>query len=180
MRAKFSHILPGVLTLMLVVALSASAQDDVPGPTTGVSPAVSNLFSQDAAIYDEKPLLMEQNVKPLFDSLQHKTVPVPAAKSKANDAKKPQAEGDPLNFNFLYYILQKFKLIASSSFPQLVALYEELLEVFQFQDAFVIRFAKDHGKHAHIMHTLDIIDTANTTTCQNFDFRETVDHLLVK
>jgi len=45
----------------------------------------------------------------MFDSLQHKTVPVPAAKSKANDAKKAQAEGDPLNFNFLYYILQKFK-----------------------------------------------------------------------
>ncbi len=92
---------------MLVVALTASAQDDVPGPST--SPAVSNLFSQDPAIYDEKPLLMEQNVKPLSDSLQHRVVPVPAAKSKGNDLKKPNAEGDPLNFNFLYYILQKFK-----------------------------------------------------------------------
>src|ERR1700755_1610403 len=102
MRAKFSYILPGVLPLMLVVALSASAQDDVPGPTTGASPAVSNLFSQDAGIYDEKPLLMEQNVKPVFDSLQHKVVPAPAAKSKTADAKRAQAEGDPLNFNFLY------------------------------------------------------------------------------
>ena len=93
---------------MLVVALSASAQDDVPGPMTGASPSVSNLFREDGN-YDEKPLLMEQNVKPVFDSLQHKTVPTPAAKSRANDPKKAQAEGDPLNFNFLYYILQKFK-----------------------------------------------------------------------
>ena len=109
MRAKFSYLLPGLLGLMLAVALSASAQDDVPGPTGGASnTTISNLFSQDAQIYDEKPLLMEQSVRPLSDSLQHKVVPVPAAKSK-NDPKKPQAEGDPLNFNFLYYILQKFK-----------------------------------------------------------------------
>ena len=92
---------------MFAVALTASAQDDVPvpGPTTNTS----NLFSQDPAIYDEKPLLMEQSFKPVSDSLsiQHKVVPAPAAKQK--DAKKPQAEGDPLNFNFLYYIIQKFK-----------------------------------------------------------------------
>lgn len=94
---------------MFAVALTASAQDDVPGPA--ISPVTnSSLFSQDAPIYDEKPLLMEQqSVKPVADSLQHKTVPVPAAKAKGADPKKPQAEGDPLNFNFLYYILQKFK-----------------------------------------------------------------------
>lgn len=107
MRAKFSYVLPGLLALMLVVALTASAQDDVPGPST--SPAVSNLFSQDPAVYDEKPLLMEQNFKVASDSLQHKVVPAPAAKAKSTDPKKAQAEGDPLNFNFLYYILQKFK-----------------------------------------------------------------------
>jgi hypothetical protein len=109
MSVKFSYILPGVISLMLVVALSASAQDDVPGPMTGSSPSVTNLFSQDASTYDEKPLLMEQNIKPLFDSLQHKAILTPAAKAKANDAKRAQEEGDPLNFNFLYYILQKFK-----------------------------------------------------------------------
>ena len=98
---------------MLVVALSASAQDDVPGPSSGVSPAVSNLFSQDAQIYDDKPLLMEQSGGRMMnsDSLVHRVVPVPAAKQKTGlaDPKKPQAQGDPLNFNFLYYILQKFK-----------------------------------------------------------------------
>jgi hypothetical protein len=93
---------------MFAVALSASAQDDMPGPST--SPGVSNLFSQDPATYDEKPLLMDQSTfKPGNDSLQHKTGPVPAAKSKSNDPKKAQEGGDPLNFNFLYYIIQKFK-----------------------------------------------------------------------
>lgn len=105
MRAKFSFLLPGLLGLMLAVALTASAQDEVPVP----GPTTSNLFSQDPAVYDEKPLIMEQNIKPAGDSLQHKVVPVPAAKQKAVDPKKPQAEGDPLNFNFLYYIIQKFK-----------------------------------------------------------------------
>lgn len=106
MRAKFSYILPGLLGLMFAVALTASAQDDVPGPNT--SPAVSNLFSQDPAVYDEKPLLMEQSVR-TQDSVAHKMVPVPPAKAKSADPKKAQAEGDPLNFNFLYYIIQKFK-----------------------------------------------------------------------
>jgi hypothetical protein len=109
MRAKFSYVLPGVLYLLFAVALTASAQDDVPGPSN----TNSNLFSQDPAIYDEKPLIFEQGEKGVkfvvSDSLSHKIVPAPAAKQKANDAKKAQAEGDPLNFNFLYYIIQKFK-----------------------------------------------------------------------
>jgi hypothetical protein len=94
---------------MFAVALTASAQDDVPGPSN----TTSNLFSQDPAIYDDKPLIMEQGersgLRPVvIDSLSHKIVPTPAAKQKV-DPKKPQAEGDPLNFNFLYYIIQKFK-----------------------------------------------------------------------
>ena len=110
MRAKFSYIVPGIFALMFVVALSAAAQDDMPSPSSTVP---SNLFSPDPAIYDDKPLIMdgERSLKmtgPLLaDSLTHKVVPVPAAKKV--EAKKPQAEGDPLNFNFLYYIIQKFK-----------------------------------------------------------------------
>lgn len=108
MSAKFSHVLPGLLFLMFAVALTATAQDEVqvPGPST------TNLFAPDPAIYDDKPLLMEgektkTTISILSDSLQHKVVPVPAAKKA--DSRKPQAEGDPLNFNFLYYIIQKFK-----------------------------------------------------------------------
>lgn len=103
MRVKFSHLLPGILCLMLTVAYTASAQDDVPVP----GPNTQNIFNQDPTIYDEKPLMMEQT-KALPDSLQQRPV-MTAPANKKNDPKKPQAEGDPLNFNFLYYIIQKFK-----------------------------------------------------------------------
>ena len=108
MRAKFSYVLPGLLGLMLAVAFTASAQDDVPVPGPTTSP---NLFNQDPTVYDEKPLLMEQDrLKNPADSLQHlRALPAVPAKQKSADPKKPQAEGDPLNFNFLYYIIQKFK-----------------------------------------------------------------------
>lgn len=95
---------------MMIMALSASAQDEapVPGPNTGTYNNV------EPAMYDEKPLLLEQdsraknlNITP-NDSTQVRPL-VPGGKSKAADPKKPQAEGDPLNFNFLYYIIQKFK-----------------------------------------------------------------------
>ena len=107
MRLKFSYVLPGLLGLMFALALSASAQDDVPGPS--VSPNTSNtIFTQDPSVSDDKPLILDQGFKSPLDSLHNKVVPVPAAKQKS-DAKKPQAEGDPLNFNFLQYIIQKFK-----------------------------------------------------------------------
>lgn len=91
---------------MLTVAYNASAQDDVPVP----GPSTQNIFNQDPSVYDEKPLMMEQDqrFKQPLDSLQHKPIVTPAAK-KGVDPKKAQAEGDPLNFNFLYYIIQKFK-----------------------------------------------------------------------
>jgi hypothetical protein len=107
MKVKFSHLLPGILGLMLSVAYTASAQDDVPVP----GPSTQNIFNQDPAVYDEKPLMMEQDQRfrsSPIDSLQHRPATSPATK-KGNDPKKPQAEGDPLNFNFLYYIIQKFK-----------------------------------------------------------------------
>ncbi|HZY79012.1 MAG TPA: hypothetical protein VFE50_05775 [Cyclobacteriaceae bacterium] len=108
MRVKFSYLLPGILGVMLMVAYSASAQDDIPVP--GPSSNNGAIFSQDPAIYDDKAVMLEQDNRAikLPDSLQHKIATTPAAKQKG-DAKKPQAEGDPLNFNFLYYIIQKFK-----------------------------------------------------------------------
>lgn len=98
--------MPGILSLMITVAYNASAQDDVPVP----GPSTQNIFNQDPTVYDEKPLMMEQDQrynKAPIDTLQHRTV-APSAKPTSKDPKK-QAEGDPLNFNFLYYIIQKFK-----------------------------------------------------------------------
>jgi len=90
---------------MLLVAYSASAQEDVPVPVPG--PSANTIYNQETAD-DEKPLLLEESRSmKLPDSLQFHRAITPAAKPK--DPKKQQAEGDPLNFNFLYYIIQKFK-----------------------------------------------------------------------
>jgi hypothetical protein len=106
MNVKFSHLLSGIC-LLLSVAYSASAQDDVPVP----GPSTQNIFTQDPAVYDDKPLVMEQDQRFRYsaDSLQHRTSITPSSKTKGNDPKKAQAEGDPLNFNFLHYIIHKFK-----------------------------------------------------------------------
>ena len=108
MKANFSYVLPGLLGLLFAVSLSASAQDDVPGPSVSPNSTSNTIFNQDPSVSDDKPLLMDQGFKSPLDSIQHKAVPMPAAKQKP-DAKKAQAEGDPLNFNFLQYIIQKFK-----------------------------------------------------------------------
>lgn len=80
----------------------------MPGPSSNSNNGV--IFNQDPAVYDDKAVILEQDNRTtkLPDSLQHKVVATPSAKTKG-EAKKPQPEGDPLNFNFLYYIIQKFK-----------------------------------------------------------------------
>lgn len=107
MRVKFSYLPAGILGLMLAVSFQAAAQDDIPVP----GPSSSNIqYTHDPGNEDEKSSLTEQEIKgtKAVDSLQLAKPTVPA-KPKANDKKAPQAEGDPLNFNFLYYIIQKFK-----------------------------------------------------------------------
>lgn len=92
---------------MLAVSFQAAAQDDIPVP----GPSSNNVhYSQEPGTEDEKSNITEQELKgtKVIDSLQL-VKPTTPVKPKANDKKVPQAEGDPLNFNFLYYILQKFK-----------------------------------------------------------------------
>lgn len=86
----------------------ARAQDELPGPE------LNNINNQEQNAYDEKPLLIEQEGKGSRaipgDSAHGRviiTVPV-KSKSPAVPEKKAKDE-DPLNFNFLFYIIQKFK-----------------------------------------------------------------------
>ena len=60
---------------------------------------------------DDKPLIFELEIKAAKkDSVQIK-VPQPAIKSKSDQAKPSSSkEEDALSFNFLYYIIQKFKI----------------------------------------------------------------------
>lgn len=109
MKVKFSHLLPCLLLTMMTWATAAFAQDDMPGPST------NNIFNQnDPQVYDEKPLLLEQDnrFRPSSqrDSVEHlRNVIVPSSKPKVGADPKKAKEDDPLNFNFLYYIIRNFK-----------------------------------------------------------------------
>jgi len=110
MRAKYLAATTVFLFLLIGISRDAYSQDEVPGPD------LNSINTQEPSSYDEKPLLYEsegRTSKPvLSDSVQSRPaaiVPVPAKKVAPQlDLKKPKDE-DPLNFNFLYYIITKFK-----------------------------------------------------------------------
>ena len=66
---------------------------------------------------DDKPLLMEHDSKPkgpTRDSIALHNRPAstgtPSTKPKSPEHSKSKEEDDALSFNFLYYIIQKFKI----------------------------------------------------------------------
>lgn len=59
-------------------------------------------------------------------------------------------------------------------------LYQELFEIGKLEHAFVISFAEDHGKYAHVVETFDVVKPAYATAGQHTYFGKSVDDLLVK
>jgi len=111
MKANFSRSLGFTFLLMTVVFFSASGQEGIPNnefPDPNFHPELS----------EEKPLLFEpeRSTSNTEKSLQNKdqlNTPSKGAKSKTGDASKnpgAKTEEDALSFNFLYYIIQKFKI----------------------------------------------------------------------
>lgn len=107
MRVK---ILAPVSVLLMLLCWSADvqAQDELPGPDFN-----SINTSTDQNTFEEKPLLMESESrasKPMQpDTASGRThVAVPVRKTTPAEPKKKE-ESDPMNFNFLFYILQTFK-----------------------------------------------------------------------
>jgi hypothetical protein len=113
MKANFSHALGFTFLLMTVVFFSASAQEGIPNneiPDPYFYPELS----------EEKPLLFEpeRSTSNTEKSLQGKdqlNSVSKGGKSKTGDTSKnsgvkTKTEEDALSFNFLYYIIQKFKI----------------------------------------------------------------------
>ena len=96
-----------VLFALLTWSVDSRAQDETSGPDL-------NGFTTDPNSYDDKPLLLEsesRSSKSVLDSANTRTpviAPVKKNTSVPVEAKKKE-EGDPLNFNFLFYIIQTFK-----------------------------------------------------------------------
>lgn len=112
MKLNFSYLLAfGVaLTLIsLVGATPAMAQEEgIPGYELQ-DPAHPGLNTE------EKTLLVDPEVRsfrPVRDSLASRSFSTQKKTSETSksSAGKPKNEEDPLSFNFLYYIIQKFKV----------------------------------------------------------------------
>ncbi len=111
MKIKFSLFIGFAMISLSLVVYTASAQEGVP---TNEIPDLN--FYQD--LQEEKPLLFEptNNLDRTTQNKEHLISPSKSNKPKVGTsdgskipAIKPEEE-DALSFNFLYYIIQKFKI----------------------------------------------------------------------
>ena len=107
MKRNFSYLMAFGVVLTLITFMGATpalAQEEgIPGYELqeAVHPGINT---------EEKTLLLDPESKafrPVRDSLAVRTQR--KASESAKPAGKPKNEEDPLSFNFLYYIIQKFK-----------------------------------------------------------------------
>jgi hypothetical protein len=111
MKVKFSNVQVFFIGILLGSALPALAQDGM--PTQGPSEAKEINVHPELNANDDKTFVFESaDVKPngTANATVAKEVVLPKAKSKPAEVKAGEKEEqDPMAFNFLYYLIQKFK-----------------------------------------------------------------------
>jgi hypothetical protein len=113
MKLRISHSFFSLPVLMLGtwVTISASAQSENEYPATELRELNQN---QEVNLIEDKTLSFEHDSRTAKarDSVHFHALPLPASKIKSSDQTKPSGskEDDVLSFNFLYYIIQKFKI----------------------------------------------------------------------
>ena len=112
MKPNFSHFLGFFFLLMTLASFSVSAQEGIPN-----NEIPDTRFNHE--LQGEKPLLFEPERSP---SNSEKVTPLAkgempsipkSGKSKSSESVKNSSvkhEDDALSFNFLYFIIQKFKI----------------------------------------------------------------------
>jgi hypothetical protein len=110
LKVHSNHIL--FLFTLLMFSSAAFAQEGIPGQPEREAPPIESTENQEVEkvnFSDESarplPAREAQVIAPSSNSNMGK-VPKPAAK---NDSQNTKENADPLNFNFLYYVIQKFK-----------------------------------------------------------------------
>ena len=106
MKLKVSKLL-ATLAAVFILSLSARAQEEMP--------VVENPdpYHREFNLNEDKILIYDRGHSTVKDSIQIMQRAVPAHSTKAvrpDASKSKEAEDDALSFNFLYYMLQKFKL----------------------------------------------------------------------
>jgi hypothetical protein len=111
MKLNLSHLLAVVTFILTISAVSsASAQDGAP---VNEYPELSPF--QDPTVKEDKPLIYEPEGKSTQKEQTITTTSTTSSKPKAKTTEPAKAtaaknEEDALSFNFLYYIIQKFKV----------------------------------------------------------------------
>lgn len=100
-----------VFSAVIFLSLSAQAQEEVP-VIEGPDPAHRELnFNEDKTLLDQPA---SQNQHPGIRDSAQLTIPKPINRTTRpempREGQKPMKEDDALRFNFLYYIIQKYKL----------------------------------------------------------------------
>ncbi|MBP9926376.1 MAG: hypothetical protein KBF45_10310 [Cyclobacteriaceae bacterium] len=114
MKINFSLLLVLIVgSLSVTTVTTVSAQEGVPHNEI---PEIAPYNNNDPSIREEKPLLYEPESKPITNTVRDQpTNSGVFAKTKSKNPEPPKAVGtkpeeDALSFNFLYYIIQKFKI----------------------------------------------------------------------
>lgn len=112
---RLTHFLT-ILPAVILLSLTAYAQEETP-IIEGPDPAHRELnFSEDKTLLYDQPTI--QHTQPTFhqpgvrDSVVVAPKPInrTARPETPREGQKPRSEDDALSFNFLYYIIQKYKL----------------------------------------------------------------------
>lgn len=108
MRGKVLFICGSVFTAMLLISLSAVAQEELP---PGI-PSVENQQDPNQLNINQDKALLYEPARVTRDSVVVNNTP----RTSQGQSTKPRTTGkqtkeeeDALSFNFLYYIIQKFK-----------------------------------------------------------------------
>jgi len=114
MKRNFTHLLGFAIVLLTLVTLTANAQEGSI-PNDGIPSNEIPDINFKPELQEERPLLYEPstNTEKTANRQEQLIASPRSGKSKAAEGSKNPAakpEDDALSFNFLYYIIQKFKI----------------------------------------------------------------------
>lgn len=110
MKTNFSKIHAILFFSLCAISFVSFSQEGLPAPT---SPDVKELnLHPELNLDEDKTLIMEPHDAKATTPIFSKEVQLHPAKAKIKGEAKPseKEETDPLAFNFLYLIIQKFKI----------------------------------------------------------------------
>ncbi len=110
MQQKYLHSLVVIIALSGLLVYSVQAQENL--PTDPQEREIRELNNHpELNLDDDKTLLLEsEGQKPPSQAIVKEAVTVNKSTKSKSDKANPDKEEEALSFNFLYFIIQKFKI----------------------------------------------------------------------